>query len=260
MSTRRAEGPPKPWWLWLALLAAVAVGLAAILIGGWVNGWSDELWLEIAKGGVQLLGVGVLGGALTLIWRDVSMRREQKSERNLKILTETASIIALYNQVKAVRRVLRSLGLDLNPHKDKQDRPERSESLTAKQARGFHKQMLVLNGLQLEFESKLKQFGQTNIFGKDNPQIVTLLRQIEHHLNGVLSLWEDRGWTIDEGTPLREVSDGLKRLFLVTGKDDFGPNVSDPIKVVVRLTGKPVFGEASTETQKAFTKAESGNS
>lgn len=209
---------------------------------------------------MQLLGVGVLGGALSLLWRDISMRRERESERREKIRAEIASTVALYNQVKAVRRILRSQGLDLHKHKNKPQPITQPGSLTKEQARQFQEQMLALNGLQLEFESKLKQFGQTNIFGEYNPEIVTLLGQIEEHLNGVLSMWEDEGWTIRGGTSIQDVSDSLKGLFLVTGKDGFGTNVSEPMKKIMRLTGQLVFGQATDKTSTAFSQTESRGS
>ena len=61
------------WWL-LALLTVV--GLAAIITSAWLahltpnkDEWLNSLWLEVAKAGVQVVAVGVLGGALTAICR-----------------------------------------------------------------------------------------------------------------------------------------------------------------------------------------------
>jgi hypothetical protein len=74
----------------------------------------------------------------------------------------------LYNGVKSVRRIVRSLGLDLKTYPDAERETVRQTAiLSEEQARGFHAQMLILNGLQLEFESKVRQFGQTNFLGDD---------------------------------------------------------------------------------------------
>jgi hypothetical protein len=85
--------------------------------------------------------------------------------------------------------------------------------------------MLILNGLQLGFESKARQFGQTNFVGDDTAKVVELLDRIENHLNQVLNLWEQRGWNIREGAPLSLVSDGLTPLFRVG--DYLRPQVSN---------------------------------
>ena len=54
------------WWL-IALLTVV--GLAAIISSAWLahltphkDKWLNALWLEVAKAGVQVVAVGVLGG------------------------------------------------------------------------------------------------------------------------------------------------------------------------------------------------------
>jgi hypothetical protein len=251
------------WWL-LALLTVV--GLAAIITSAWLahltpnkDEWLNSLWLEVAKAGVQVVAVGVLGGALTAIWQNIRARRDREIEhhektrdreieRNEKIRAELVSLVALYNDVKAVRRILRSLGLDLRtyPYADvKQVR--KNAVLTEEQARGFHAQMLILSGLQLGFEAKAKQFGQTDFLDDDTGKVVEALRCIEEHLNQVLDLWEEKGWTIREGTALAMVSDGLVKLFRV--RDHLRPQVSNQMREITRLINEHVFGGASEATE-----------
>ncbi len=110
--------------------------------------------------------------------------------------------------------------------------------------------MLVLNGLQLDFESKARQFGQTNFLGDDTERVVKLLGGIQNHLNQVLQLWEHSGWTIQEGVPLDVVSNGLVKLFRV--REHLRPQVSDPLREITRIINKHVFGEASAETRRAL--------
>jgi hypothetical protein len=245
------------WW---PLLLFTIVGLAATIIGAWQIKWSDALWLEVAKSGIQVVAVGVLGGALAATWRTITSRREaaieqdakkrdRKIERNEKILTELASMVALYNDVKAVRRILRSLGLDLKTYPNHEGK---NRLLTKEQAAGFHEQMLILSRLQLGFEWRVRQFGASNFLDSDTGKVVENLGSIENHLNGILDLWEQRGWTIREGTPLGVVSDGLVGLFRVRGH--LRPGVSAPLSAITGLVNKHVFGEfgeASKETQKA---------
>jgi hypothetical protein len=253
------------------------VGLAAIISSAWLahltphkDTWLNALWLEVAKAGVQVLAVGVLGGALAAIWQHIRARRDQEIERNEKdrarelernekdrarelernekIRAELVTLVALYNDVKAVRRILRSLGLDPNtfPVNEREQRRQNA-TLTEEQARGFHAQMLILSGLQLGFEAKAKQFGHTNLLGDDTGKVVEALSRIEGHLNQVLDLWEQRGWTIREGTTLAVVYDGLEKLFRV--RDYFRPRVSDQMKQITKLINEHVFGGASEATE-----------
>jgi uncharacterized membrane protein YcjF (UPF0283 family) len=140
------------WW---PLPLFTCLGLVAVIAGAWLadlteDKWFDALWLEVAKAGVQVVAVGVLGGALAATWQTITSRREAEIERdakererelesNDKIRDELVSLVALYNGVKAVRRVLRSLGLDLKtyPVAD-QETVRRTALLTDAQARGFH--------------------------------------------------------------------------------------------------------------------------
>lgn len=180
--------------------------------------------------------------------------REQRRANNDKLRDELASLVLLYNDVKSVRRNLRSLGLDVKTYPAAQREDVRgTRRLTKEQASGFHEQMLILSGLQLSFEAKLKQFGQTNLLEGDNPKVVTLIGGIENHLNNVLDLWEQRGWDVSEGTTLSVVYDGLVGLFRVPGY--FGPHVSQKMREIMELINKHVFNEASTDTQNALKTA-----
>ena len=112
--------------------------------------------------------------------------------------------------------------------------------------------MLILSRLQLGFEAKLKQFGQTDFLEGDTGEVVEALSRIEEHLNQVLDLWEQKGWTIREGTPLALVYDGLEKLFRV--RAHFRPGVSDQMKEITELINKHVFGEATENTKKVVAR------
>jgi hypothetical protein len=239
-------------WFWLVVLTAL--GLVAIITSARLahhtphkDKWFNALWLEVAKAGVQVVAVGALGGALAAVWQNIRARRDRETERNDKIRDELVSLVALYNDVKAVRRILRSLGLDLHIYSNKEQKLLRQYAkLTEEQADGFREQMLILNRLQLDFEAKRKQFGQTNLLDDDTGAVVKALSNIEDYLNNVLDLWEKKGRTIREGTPLAVVYDGLQNLFHVTGR--FG-QISDWMEDITKLINKRVFGKASKKTQ-----------
>ena len=269
---------------WLIGVIA-AVGLATAGLGSWLawvsnDEWYDALWLEVAKAGVQVVAVGVLGGALAAAWHSITAERERRlvseakeaderradaakeaerrTERNAKIRGELADLIVLYNDVKAIRRTLRSLGLDVKLYVDVERREgltkEQAEaeaqtqreqfkkaiSLTEEQARGFHEQMRILNTLQLGYESKVRQFAQADLLGeKDTATVRKQLEDIESYLNHVLALWTKHGWAIREGTRLDVVSDGLSALYR---QAQFKPGIKQPMRKITRLINKHLFG------------------
>src|SRR5262245_19028739 len=84
------------WWL-LALLTSL--GAVAIIAGSRGTNpsqdqWLDDLWLEGAKAGVQVVAVGVLGGALAAVWRNITARREAEIERVAKKRDRDAERVA----------------------------------------------------------------------------------------------------------------------------------------------------------------------
>src|SRR4051812_2742099 len=86
------------WW---SLGSITLLGLIAVIIGAWranvtEDEWSDSLWLEVAKAGVGVVAVGVLGGALSNLWKDISARRAAIDQRNDKLRTELVSLVSLY--------------------------------------------------------------------------------------------------------------------------------------------------------------------
>jgi hypothetical protein len=252
----------------IALAGLAAAAIASALALRTSDTWLDDLWKEVANAGVQVVAVGVLGGLLAATWKDreadrASLEKALEGERAArekaleaeraareKIRTELMTIVGLYNRVKGVRRTLRSHGLDLRA-RNRADYPvDPDVALTARQVRAFRHQMRALTSLQLEFESKVRQFGQTNLLGEDTNNVVRCLDQIESFLNDVLKhAWEQRGWTIHVGSDVSAISDPLQPLFR---RDMFRPNLSDPLREITRVINKHAFGEATEETRDAF--------
>ena len=110
--------------------------------------------------------------------------------------------------------------------------------------------MLILNGVQLDFEAKARQFGQTDLVGPDTARVVQLLCSIENHLNQILSVWENNGFLIQAGSAIEPVSVGLEKLFRV--RQHLRPKVSDPLREILELMNRRAFGEATPTTKGAY--------
>ena len=66
-----------PLWTWICVIGVIGVaaaGFGALAASNTSGAWSD-LWSEVAQAGVQVVAVGVVGGALTASWSALRARR-----------------------------------------------------------------------------------------------------------------------------------------------------------------------------------------
>ena len=275
---------------YLVLVGAGVLGLLMAILGALLawdadSGEYDPVGFEVAKAGIQVFAVGVLGGAAAWAWKVMSehreaiareererqeqaaveeqKRREQvERERQTELTAEQArrdqvnaqlfELFDMYNEVKQVRRIVRSLGLDLKAKSRPPAAGGGETRLTPEQVDGFKKQMLRLDTVQLKFEAKARQFGQTNVLNDDTTSVVEDLVTIEKHLRKTLEVaWEGRSWTVREGTQVQEISAALQPLLR---KDEFRTGISEPL---LRLTAKinaNLYGGATQATSVALSK------
>lgn len=278
--TRREKRATPEWW-WIAVIALM--GLAVALVGAVAatstsGDWS-KVWLEVTKAGVQVLAVGVAGGAITEAWKAITDRREREARTRDKIRAEFAELIDIYNGVKTVRRTLRSLGLDAKLHldpKEAEDNEKRDKlyylkstgraelkatgvavRLTKEQADGFHEQMRTLNQLQLGYEARKRQFKQADLLGEDGSTVADTLASIERYLNHLVDLWEQHGWKIHEGTPLHTVSSWLQPLYR---QRIFKRKFSSRMSHITEIINRHLFGPAKPDRRDKASDATSAAS
>lgn len=212
-----------------------------------------DLWLELGKVGLQLLAVGIVGGALSAGWkiaeedraearREAELDRERRQDFHSRQLSVFVQVVTAYNGVKAVRRALFSHGFAIT-----------RGVLDALQAQGFHDQMARLNELQLVFEAILRELGETNLFGSDTSEIVRELSGVEHHLNEVLRFWQNHGFEIRAGISADEVAKGVEGLL---DSRSFGTGVVEPRRRLTEAMHRHLFGIASSADLAALSRLE----
>jgi hypothetical protein len=167
-----------------------------MVFGGlfWKPVLGDDIGLEIVKAGLQLGVIGGLGGGVTFFLGkfesdrreqnrvDEKNRREQNrvDEYKLEILRE---VIASYNKIKSVRRILRAFGF----------KSAQATTLTPVQITEFVAQMRILNEAQLSLERiNLEIKAQTNVF-RGSTKIRECLDTVEQYINHVVQDWEKHG-------------------------------------------------------------------
>lgn len=240
----KVQKPNRPLFP-IMLLATTGLGVAMVLLGVLMSEQRNDLWIESAKVGIQLLAVGIVGGGLSAGWKTVEQQRSDRRkdfelilENNREVherqLATFVQVVTAYNGVKSVRRTLKSLGLT-----------SRTGALDNCQVTGFHTQMSRLNELQLVFEAMVREFGETDLFSSDTPVIIKELSGVGRYLNKVLALWEDHGAEIREGSSLQAVANGLAGLL---NTSMFTEGVVQRRRRVTETMHRHLFGIASAAT------------
>lgn len=216
---------------------ALVIGLVLVVAAAVaVSERRDDLWFEAAKAGLQLGVVTVLGSLVGYALRyfethsaETRRRLEREADERRRLnearLRVFSDVVDAYNRAKAVRRILRSLGvLTVNA------------PLSAAQAEGIRSQMLALNDAQLTLEAVKREVAESHLF-RDPSRLQEHLRMAEEFLGDVLKKWERYGGEIWAGaTP-----EAVASLDLVT--------FAGPRKYY------PKFGNQVATALNAFTRA-----
>ena len=128
----------------LIIVAGIAVVTTAALMA---PGRQGDIWLEIAKSTMYLVALAVAGGVVTTVVRDRDAAREERLRWREHRLAFLDRLDDSYTQIKAARRLLRTLGFVAAS----------SQPLDGEQVHGFRTQMATLNEAQLTFEMAARQ-------------------------------------------------------------------------------------------------------
>jgi hypothetical protein len=198
-------------------VALIAVGLFAA--GAALSNSRGDLPSEVAKAGVQLFAIVLLGGAVTFAFGELNGRREQRREIAAEARDErrkldayraevAGELIAAYHRAKAVRRTLRAAGFE----------PPVSGTLTVEQRAEFWEQLKLLNACQLTLEKVSHDIeGQPEVYGADSALIKSEVDGAEDKVNKIIADWEKHGRAFTVDADLGSLMTAVKslRLFLL---------------------------------------------
>jgi hypothetical protein len=231
--------------LTFALIGLGALGIVILTIG-WVKlpERHNDLWFELAKSGLNLVVVTIIGTAISLLVKKAEERRASLRRRDEVRVQVLNDIITCYNQVKSVRRNLRALGLrDLKT------------PLTGDQVKGLQLQLSRLNDAQLMFEALNRGTNETRPFDAI-ANIHSKLEQVEQYLNegvgrpyppgsgdpkrgGVLKEWEVRSGRLTAGT-MPDLA--FLQAFLGPQSGGFEQYLSTPLDNIIDTARKELLG------------------
>lgn len=167
-----------PLLIVLVALIGVVASVTGYLMASDTKGLSRAFWLEVAKAGVQILAVAVVGGLAAAAWKTREQRREKdaddklreeegRSERRAKIRAELAELVDLYNDVKTVRRTLRNLGLDAKLHVPHLNTKREGGMDLSVMSKGIELKGQKREKRRLAYEGKPPEAGATQAKGAD---------------------------------------------------------------------------------------------
>ncbi len=158
------------------LVVGVAVVLIAALMAPTRQG---DIWVEIAKSTMYLVSLAVAGGVVAAVVRDRDAVREERLRLRQHRLAFLDRLDESYRQVKAARRLLRTLGFVTAS----------SVPLDAVEVVGFRTQMATLSEMQLAFEMAVRQVRRP-VFGATTDDLRQELTEIGRYLRLVVRDWE----------------------------------------------------------------------
>jgi hypothetical protein len=223
---------------------------------------SGDVWLEVAKGGIQLLVIVILGGAVAAGFRMQDDRRRREGMEQENRLTNQRrredieredrerldayradfvdELWGAYHRVKAVRRILTAYGFG-----------SMSGEFTVEQCREFDQQMKELDDAQLTLE-KLKRDveGQGDLYEPERKAILVRLKSAERYVRDVIKDWEQSGPNVRPGEDCESVMRAMSYLpgFLGSAHTEGGMEklLSVPVSETARMVQKlrfPALGE-----------------
>jgi hypothetical protein len=223
VSHGRSQRAARRAWIVIGvvLLCALGVWISVHFI---VPERSKDIWVESAKSALQLAVLATTGGVVAAVLRDRDAAREADGRRRTLLLGFLDSVQETYGQVKAARRILRTLGFDAPTN----------GALSVEQASGFRTQMAMLSELELTFEVEGRR--AVRMSGELGPAAADIQRELDGvaaYLRQVLLEWERDSTVITAGATGAAVAGwplfGAFVRYDDASKREFEERVSEPI-------------------------------
>ena len=237
-------------WGWVFLLGVITLGGIAIVVIRY-NVPNQDVGLETFKALLQLVVVGVIGGLITSIVREIEEERQrydkqkelerQKREaiREFKKLILN-QLVDAYSRTKQVRRLLRARGLTLT------NVPEQGNFL---RQNVYSEKMENLSSIQLNFETIGTKINTSKEVFSNAQNLTALIRKMDTYLSDdLIDEYEESFRTFDaqsEQCSLAQLPKILDFLTLDYKHSNFKTNFVDPYKTVLKTLQEEILAMSS---------------
>ena len=157
--------------------------------------YGDEIYKKIQndvfKIIFQFMMMVVAGGGISWLYKELSAKREKRSENRKEFLDFYSNIVGAYNKYKSIKRLFRAKAL-------RTLQVDESESIEVVLSGPYQELIEELNKVQLEFESYKRHVSGNNLLfkkinirsGNKNNTLRYELGAIEKYLNKVVQEYE----------------------------------------------------------------------
>lgn len=233
-------GDMKRAWV-AALVSMAALVMAVVAIGGWaVPARRDDLWVELAKAGIQLVVVIGLGGVVSAVLRTIDVSRERRRIRDERRFAIFQQLVTAYHQLKFVRRNLRTVGLRDGP-----------DELLPEQVEALRAGMATVVDANLTLEQLYRELDARSVFERSE-EVHHHLGRLLQYLSNLIDEWEHNGagfWSTRQTGRVRDLV--VLQAFLGPAKDDFRPNAADPMGRVEWIVRDELLAGETRKAQRA---------
>jgi len=210
------------------ILVTLGSGLTAALLlvslGAWLlpSSRRPDIWFEVAKAGVQLGVVVILGGVVAAALRYLDATREDRRRLQEYRLGVFHDLLAAYTRIKAARRTLRAFGF----------RATVDAGLDADQVAEYRAQMRLLLHSQLSLEKVRRELATRPDLFRDT-SLRDSISGPEKYVHSLVNEWEEKGVMITDGADAGRLGT-LSELqaFLGPADQTFRENLSRPMEDV----------------------------
>jgi hypothetical protein len=232
-------------WLVGVVISGMAMAVGLVAVGAHLMHLGSQIGIETVKAGLQLGVIAIVGGGVASALRyleslrekqlkDLESLRENRRKINDYRLDVLRGVTTSYNQIKGVRRVLRSLGFNSLVAS-----PISSDHVTE-----FHAQMKSLNDAQLTLEHIKREVRVRSDAFPEDKTLDDLLQKAEDYVRNVLHDWEDHGVDIVAGASHQILApmSNLKN-FLGSSEEGFDEGIGSKMKEIQKRIRALVFGK-----------------
>ena len=204
---RRRFSPASAFIVATVTLASFGV-LAFLFFGSEIR---MKLQAEVFSLSYQFLLIVVIGGAISLVYKEFTVEQEQDRERRNFLRQMHSGLLSTFNAAKRVRRTLRAeVGFSAEIEIMK------GRELTAA---AYREQMDSLMEAQLTFEVHAKQADDHSLFFAHGEQLAPDFKRIEEYLRQIIEEYE-RCFVNFTGTPAAMALADLPKLAEFIGPDN----------------------------------------
>jgi hypothetical protein len=213
---------------------------------------APDLWMEAAKGSLQLAVVIFIGGAVTAMYRRIESDRERRRARDELRFNIFQQLGSTYQQLRMTRRNLKFAGIHIL-----QGSPTKID-LRPEQVVVLRESMLSIVKVTTTLEQIAQELDVRTVFDRSG-EILSALFAIVGYTERIIREWQVQGLNFWPDQPSGDIRDlPALREFLTSTEKSFHPNVRTPYEGLIRAVQHELLGGRKSDNRPEGERIENG--